>query len=125
MLININVSDISAVPSIYDPDKAQTRVGNWNEDVYLADEIAADFERLKTSGALKHQRTARIKEELYSEVATSPHGDKGVCLGDIVMVKNLSLSTSVSLFSDNQKDYIVTGKGLVLLHYDEVVFSSS
>ena len=117
MLININVSDISAVPSIYDPDKAQTRVGNWNEDVYLADEIAADFERLKTSGALKHQRTARIKEELYSEVATSPHGDKGVCLGDIVMVKNLSLSTSVSLFSDNQKDYIVTGKGLVLLHY--------
>ena len=117
MLININVSDISAVPSIYDPDKAQTRVGNWNEDVYLADEIAADFERLKTSGALKHQRTGRIKEELYSEVATSPHGDKGVCLGDIVMVKNLSLSTSVSLFSDNQKDYIVTGKRLVLLHY--------
>ena len=37
-------------------------MGNWNEDVYLADEVAADFERLKASGGLKHQRTAKIKE---------------------------------------------------------------
>ena len=91
-----------------------TRVGNWNEDTFLADEVTADFEKLKAAGGLKHQRTAKLREEFYSEVATSPHGDKGVCLGDVVMVKNLSLSTSVSLFSDkfNENDYIVTGMTL-------------
>ena len=93
-------------------DTAITRVGNWNEDVFLADEVAADFEKMKAAGALKHQRTAKLKETFYSEVATSPHGDKGVCLGDIIMVKNLSLSTSVAIFSDNSKDYVVTGKRL-------------
>jgi len=36
--------------------KPITRVGNWNEDLFLAAEIEKDFERRKANGELKHQK---------------------------------------------------------------------
>ena len=63
----------------------------------------------RLSSKLKLNRPL-FQEELYREVPTSPHGDKGVCLGDTVMLRNIPMSTVLSVFSDNQKDYIVTGE---------------
>ena len=89
--------------------QAITRVGNWNEDLFLAAEIEKDFERRKANGELKHQKLEKIRTQFLSPVNTSPHGDKVVSLGDIVMIKNLHLSHSVAVFSDNQIHYSVTG----------------
>ena len=51
----------------YIPGQAQklfisaiTRVGNWNEDLFLAAEIEKDFERRKANGELKHQKLEKI-----------------------------------------------------------------
>ena len=89
---------------------AITRVGNWNEDLFLAAEIEKDFERRKANGELKHQKLEKIRTQFLSPVTTSPHGDKVVSIGDIVMLKNLHLSHSVAIFSDNQIHFSVTGK---------------
>ena len=88
---------------------AITRVGNWNEDLFLAAEIEKDFERRKANGELKHQKLEKIRTQFLSPVNTSPHGDKVVSMGDIVMLKNLHLSHSIAVFSDNQIHYSVTG----------------
>ena len=90
---------------------AITRVGNWNEDLFLAAEIEKDFERRKANGELKHQKLEKIRTQFLSPVNTSPHGDKVVSMGDIVMLKNLHLSHSIAVFSDNQIHYSVTGSG--------------
>merc|ERR1712212_833124 len=88
--------------------KPVTRVGNWNEDMFLADEIKTDFERQKQAGTLRSQHLAQLRTAHLTPVATSPHGDKGVALGDIVMLKNLSMSLSLAVFSDNLTDYVLT-----------------
>ena len=87
-----------------------TRIGNWNEDLFLADEIEKDFEKRKENGELKHQKWARVKSEFLAPVLTSPHGDKVVSMGDVVMLTNLSMAATVAVFSDNKKYYSVTGE---------------
>ena len=52
----------------------------------------------------------KIRTQFLSPVTTSPHGDKVVSIGDIVMLKNLHLSHSVAIFSDNQIHFSVTGE---------------
>ena len=42
-------------------------------------------------------------------MVTSPHGDRVVSFGDVVMLKNLPLNKTVSLFSDNDLHWLVTG----------------
>ena len=63
-------------------------------------------------GELKHQKWSRIESEFLSPVDTSPHGDKIVSMGDIIMIKNMSMSTNVSVFSDNKIHYSITGDTL-------------
>ena len=59
---------------------------------------------------MKHQKLEKIRTQFLSPVTTSPHGDKVVSIGDIVMLKNLHLAHSVAIFSDNQIHFSVTGK---------------
>ena len=59
---------------------------------------------------MKHQKLEKIRTQFLSPVTTSPHGDKVVSIGDIVMLKNLHLSHSVAIFSDNQIHFSVTGE---------------
>merc|ERR1712130_804968 len=100
-----------------------TRVGNWNEDLFLKAENDADFEERKARGQLRHQKIAALKERFLSEVVTSPHGDRVVSFGDVVMLKNLPLNKTVSLFSDNDLHWLVTGSPAES-RFDETVSKS-
>ena len=53
-----------------------------------------------------------MKKTFLSDVATSPHGDRNVLFGDIVMLKNSPMNKTVSTFSDNELHWMITGSSL-------------
>ena len=53
-----------------------------------------------------------MKKLFLSDVLTSPHGDRIVNFGDIVMLKNIPMGKSVSIFSDNQLHWIISCSSL-------------
>jgi len=89
--------------------KPVTRVGNWNEDLFLKAELDADYADKKAKGLLKYQKADALRAEFLSEVGTSPHGDRQVRFGDIVMLKNIAFNKTVSVFSDNKLHWIISG----------------
>ncbi|KAF6076974.1 cilia and flagella associated protein 161 [Phyllostomus discolor] len=64
------------------------RVGNWNEDVYLEEELMKDFLEKRDKGQLLIQRSIRLKESLLRPMQLSISEDGYVHHGDSVMLVN-------------------------------------
>uniref|UniRef100_A0A671FSP1 Cilia and flagella associated protein 161 n=1 Tax=Rhinolophus ferrumequinum TaxID=59479 RepID=A0A671FSP1_RHIFE len=65
------------------------RMGNWNEDVYLEEELMKDFLEKRDKGELLIQRNRRLKEKLLRPMQLSISEDGYVHSGDKVMLMNL------------------------------------
>uniref|UniRef100_A0A8C9B3J8 Cilia and flagella associated protein 161 n=1 Tax=Phocoena sinus TaxID=42100 RepID=A0A8C9B3J8_PHOSS len=64
------------------------RMGNWNEDVYLEEELMKDFLAKKDKGQLLIQRNRRLKENLLRPMQLSISEDGYIRYGDKVMLVN-------------------------------------
>uniref|UniRef100_A0A8C6F3J7 Cilia and flagella associated protein 161 n=1 Tax=Monodon monoceros TaxID=40151 RepID=A0A8C6F3J7_MONMO len=64
------------------------RMGNWNEDVYLEEELMKDFLAKKDKGQLLIQRNRRLKENLLRPMQLSISEDGYIHYGDKVMLVN-------------------------------------
>ncbi|KAM5291284.1 cilia- and flagella-associated protein 161 [Glossophaga mutica] len=64
------------------------RMGNWNEDVYLEEELMRDFLEKRDKGELLIQRSVRLKESLLRPTQLSVSEDGHVHHGDSVMLVN-------------------------------------
>ncbi|XP_006075443.3 cilia- and flagella-associated protein 161 isoform X4 [Bubalus bubalis] len=62
------------------------RIGNWNEDVYLEEEIMKDFLAKRDKGQLLIQRNRRLKENLLRPMQLSVSEDGYIHYGDKVML---------------------------------------
>ncbi|XP_039714221.1 cilia- and flagella-associated protein 161 isoform X4 [Pteropus medius] len=65
------------------------RMGNWNEDVYLEEELMKDFLEKRDKGQLLIQRNRRLKECLLRPMQLSITEDGYVHNGDKVILVNL------------------------------------
>nr|XP_019599037.1 PREDICTED: cilia- and flagella-associated protein 161 [Rhinolophus sinicus] len=72
--------------NLYGP---RVRMGNWNEDVYLEEELMKDFLEKRDKGQLLIQRNRRLKENLLRPMQLSISEDGYVHSGDKVMLVNL------------------------------------
>lgn len=72
--------------NLYGP---RVRMGNWNEDVYLEEELMKDFLEKRDKGQLLIQRSRRLKENLLRPMQLSISEDGYVHSGDKVMLVNL------------------------------------
>ncbi|XP_044914659.1 cilia- and flagella-associated protein 161 isoform X2 [Felis catus] len=64
------------------------RMGNWNEDIYLEEELMKDFLEKRDKGQLLIQRNRRLKENLLRPMQLSVSEDGYVRCGDKVMLVN-------------------------------------
>ncbi|XP_047702787.1 cilia- and flagella-associated protein 161 isoform X2 [Prionailurus viverrinus] len=64
------------------------RMGNWNEDIYLEEELMKDFLEKRAKGQLLIQRNRRLKENLLRPMQLSVSEDGYVRCGDKVMLVN-------------------------------------
>ncbi|XP_040349412.1 cilia- and flagella-associated protein 161 [Herpailurus yagouaroundi] len=64
------------------------RMGNWNEDIYLEEELMKDFLEKRGKGQLLIQRNRRLKENLLRPTQLSVSEDGYVHCGDKVMLVN-------------------------------------
>ncbi|XP_007126407.2 cilia- and flagella-associated protein 161 [Physeter macrocephalus] len=64
------------------------RMGNWNEDVYLEEELMKDFLAKRDKGQLLIQRNRRLKENLLRPMQLSISEDGYIRYGDKVMLVN-------------------------------------
>ncbi|XP_054444623.1 cilia- and flagella-associated protein 161 [Pteronotus mesoamericanus] len=64
------------------------RMGNWNEDIYLEEELMKDFLEKRDKGQLLIQRNRRLKENLLRPMQLSVSEDGYVHNGDSVMLVN-------------------------------------
>uniref|UniRef100_G7P9A6 Cilia and flagella associated protein 161 n=1 Tax=Macaca fascicularis TaxID=9541 RepID=G7P9A6_MACFA len=64
------------------------RIGNWNEDVYLEEELMKDFLEKRDKGKLLIQRRRRLKQNLLRPMQLSMTEDGYVHYGDKVMLVN-------------------------------------
>ncbi|XP_070256512.1 cilia- and flagella-associated protein 161 isoform X3 [Myotis yumanensis] len=64
------------------------RMGNWNEDIYLEEEIMKDFLEKRDKGQLLIQRNRRLKSHLLRPMQLSVTEDGYVHFGDSVMLVN-------------------------------------
>ncbi|XP_025774480.1 cilia- and flagella-associated protein 161 [Puma concolor] len=64
------------------------RMGNWNEDIYLEEELMKDFLEKRGKGQLLIQRNRRLKENLLRPMQLSVSEDGYVHCGDKVMLVN-------------------------------------
>nr|XP_031296548.1 cilia- and flagella-associated protein 161 isoform X2 [Camelus dromedarius]XP_031296549.1 cilia- and flagella-associated protein 161 isoform X2 [Camelus dromedarius]XP_031296550.1 cilia- and flagella-associated protein 161 isoform X2 [Camelus dromedarius] len=71
--------------NLYGP---RVRMGNWNEDVYLEEELMKDFLAKRDKGQLLIQRNRRLKENLLRQMQLSVSEDGYVHYGDKVMLVN-------------------------------------
>nr|XP_014698152.2 cilia- and flagella-associated protein 161 isoform X2 [Equus asinus] len=71
--------------NLYGP---RVRMGNWNEDVYLEEELMKDFLEKRDKGQLLIQRSRRLKENLLRQMQLSISQDGYVHYGDKVMLVN-------------------------------------
>ncbi|XP_027377347.1 cilia- and flagella-associated protein 161 isoform X5 [Bos indicus x Bos taurus] len=69
--------------NLYGP---RVRIGNWNEDVYLEEEIMKDFLAKRDKGQLLIQRNRRLKENLLRPMQLSVSEDGYIHYGDKVML---------------------------------------
>lgn len=66
----------------------QVRVGNWNEDVCLEEDLMKDFLERKDNGTLLIQKKEKLRETYLSEVELTQSKDGYIHFGDIVMLMN-------------------------------------
>ncbi|XP_027945198.1 cilia- and flagella-associated protein 161 [Eumetopias jubatus] len=71
--------------NLYGP---RVRMGNWNEDIYLEEEVMKDFLEKRDKGQLLIQRNRRLKENLLRPMQLSITEDGYVHCGDKVMLVN-------------------------------------
>ncbi|KAI5929533.1 Cilia- and flagella-associated protein 161 [Manis javanica] len=64
------------------------RMGHWNEDVYLEEELMKDFLEKRDKGQLLIQRSRRLKENLLRQMQLSVSQDGYIHFGDKVMLVN-------------------------------------
>ncbi|XP_031524292.1 cilia- and flagella-associated protein 161 isoform X3 [Papio anubis] len=64
------------------------RIGNWNEDVYLEEELMKDFLEKRDKGKLLIQRRRRLKQNLLRPMQLSMTEDGYIHYGDKVMLVN-------------------------------------
>ena len=67
---------------------SSVRVGNWNEDICLEEDLLKDFLLRKENGTLLIQKKAKLRE-LYQQTVELSHSQDGyVHFGDNVMLMN-------------------------------------
>lgn len=71
--------------NLYGP---RVRIGNWNEDVYLEEELMKDFLEKREKGKLLIQRNRRLKMHLLRPMQLSVSEDGYIHYGDQVMLVN-------------------------------------
>nr|KAF6399145.1 cilia and flagella associated protein 161 [Molossus molossus] len=64
------------------------RMGNWNEDIYLEEELMKDFLEKRDKGQLLIQRNRRVKQMLLGPTRLSVSEDGYIHTGDKVMLVN-------------------------------------
>ncbi|XP_067327538.1 cilia- and flagella-associated protein 161 [Anolis sagrei] len=69
-------------------------IGNWNEDVYLEEELLKDFLHKREKGELLIQKSERLKDNLYKKEHLSISKDGFVHFGDTVLLVNPDDNTS-------------------------------
>jgi hypothetical protein len=73
----------------------QVRVGNWNEDVCLEEDLMKDFLERKDNGTLLIQKKAKLRESYLAEVELTESKDGYIHFGDKVMIMNKGKSLPV------------------------------
>jgi len=63
----------------------QVRVGNWNEDICLEEDLLNDFLERKANGTLLIQKKAKLRDIYLSPVTLTETSDGFVHFGDRVM----------------------------------------
>ncbi|XP_048224864.1 cilia- and flagella-associated protein 161 [Perognathus longimembris pacificus] len=71
--------------NLYGP---RVRMGNWNEDVYLEEEIMKDFLEKRDQGKLLIQKNRKLKKNLLRPMQLSITEDGYIHYGDKVMLMN-------------------------------------
>ncbi|XP_037020101.2 cilia- and flagella-associated protein 161 [Artibeus jamaicensis] len=89
------------------------RMGNWNEDVYLEEELMKDFLEKRDKGQLLIQRSIRLKENLLRPTQLSISEDGHVHHGDSVMLVNPD-------YPDTEADLFLRGDLSLCLAPDEI-----
>ncbi|XP_005862920.1 PREDICTED: uncharacterized protein C15orf26 homolog [Myotis brandtii] len=89
------------------------RMGNWNEDIYLEEEIMKDFLEKRDKGQLLIQRNRRLKSHLLRPMQLSVTEDGYVHFGDSVMLVNPD-------HPEVQADQFLTGDLSLCLTPDEI-----
>ncbi|KAG8516425.1 Cilia- and flagella-associated protein 161, partial [Galemys pyrenaicus] len=74
------------------------RMGNWNEDVYLEEELLRDFLGRREKGQLLVQRSRRLKETLLRQTQLSVSEDGYIHFGHQVMVVSPDFPEPADLF---------------------------
>ncbi|XP_006885258.1 PREDICTED: uncharacterized protein C15orf26 homolog [Elephantulus edwardii] len=64
------------------------RIGNWNEDVYLEEELMKDFLEKRDKGELLIQKNRRLKGSLLKQMQLSVSKDGYIHYGDKVILVN-------------------------------------
>jgi hypothetical protein len=70
----------------------QVRVGNWNEDICLEEDLLNDFLERKANGTLLIQKKAKLRDIYLFPVDLSESTDGYIHFGDTVMIMNTGSS---------------------------------
>ncbi|KAG7271063.1 hypothetical protein CRUP_037962 [Coryphaenoides rupestris] len=73
--------------------RPNVRVGNWNEDMHLAEEELRDFLERKERGELAVQKSSFLKENMLRQINLTVSTDGGLHMGDTVMLVNMGDSS--------------------------------
>jgi len=73
------------------------RVGNWNEDLCLEEDLLKDFLEKKENGELMIHKTKNLSSRLLQPVALTQHSDGKVRFGDQVCLFNLALQENLAI----------------------------
>ncbi|XP_004623547.2 cilia- and flagella-associated protein 161 isoform X2 [Octodon degus] len=76
---------VTMAQNLYGP---RVRMGNWNEDAYLEEELMKDFLEKREQGKLLIQRNRRLKMHLLRPMQLSVSEDGYIHYGDQVMLVN-------------------------------------
>ncbi|CAL8262158.1 unnamed protein product [Merluccius merluccius] len=69
--------------------RLNVRVGNWNEDMYLAEEEMNGFLERRERGELAVQRSGLLQDSMNKQVNLTVSTDGGVHIGDTAMLVNM------------------------------------
>jgi len=73
------------------------RVGNWNEDLCLEEDLLKDFLEKKENGELMIHKTKNLSSKLLQPVQLTEHEDGKIRFGDQICLFNLSLQENLAI----------------------------